>query len=45
MLFGLLPFAINQCFSSTLRDVGETFSPMVASLIAICVNLTLATTC
>ena len=39
MLFGLLPFAINQCFSSTLRDVGETFSPMVASLIAICVNL------
>ena len=40
MLFGLLPFAINQCFSSTLRDVGETFSPMVASVIAICVNLT-----
>lgn len=39
MLFGLLPFAINQCFSSTLRDVGETFSPRVASLIAICVNL------
>ena len=39
MLFGLLPFAINQCFSSTLRDVGETFSPMVASLTAICVNL------
>ena len=39
MLFGLLPFAINQCFSSTLRDVGEPFSPMVASLIAICVNL------
>ena len=39
LLFGLLPFAINQCFSSTLRDVGETFSPMVASLIAICVNL------
>ena len=39
MLFGLLPFAINQCFSSTQRDVGETSSPMVASLIAICVNL------
>ena len=39
MLFGLLPFAINQCFSSTLRDVGETFSPMVASVLAICVNL------
>lgn len=39
MLFGLLPFAVNQCFSSTLRDVGETFSPMMASVIAICVNL------
>ena len=22
MLFGLLPFAINQCFSSTLREAG-----------------------
>lgn len=40
MLFGLLPFAINQCFSSTLRDVGETLSPMIASIIAIVTNLT-----
>ena len=39
ILWGLLPFALVQCFSSTLRDVGETFSPMVASIIAICVNL------
>ena len=39
ILWGLLPFALVQCFSSTLRDVGETFSPMVASVIAICVNL------
>lgn len=27
ILWGLLPFALVQCFSSTLRDVGETFSP------------------
>lgn len=39
ILWGLLPFALVQCVSSTLRDVGETFSPMVASIIAICVNL------
>ena len=39
ILWGLLPFALVQCISSTLRDVGETFSPMVASIIAICVNL------
>ena len=39
ILWGLLPFALVQCFSSTLRDVGETFSPMIASVIAICVNL------
>ena len=39
ILWGLLPFALVQCLSSTLRDVGETFSPMVASVIAICVNL------
>ena len=39
VLWGLLPFALVQCVSSTLRDVGETFSPMVASIIAICVNL------
>lgn len=40
-LWGLFPFVVVQCFSSTLRDVGETFSPMVASVIAILVNLVL----
>ena len=33
-LWGLLPFVVVQCFSSTLRDVGETVSPMIASVIA-----------
>lgn len=41
ILWGLLPFVIVQCFSSILRDAGETFSPMVASVIAIFVNLVL----
>ena len=41
ILWGLLPFVAVQCFSSTLRNMGETVSPMVASVIAILVNLCL----
>ncbi len=41
ILWGLLPFVVVQCFSSVLRDVGETVSPMIASVIAILVNLVL----
>lgn len=40
-LIGLIPFALVQCLSSTLKDAGETFDPMVASVIAILVNLVL----
>ncbi len=39
MLLGLLPFALQQVYSSTLRENGETVLPMKAGLIAICVNL------
>lgn len=39
MLIGLLPFAIDCCYSGTLRDTGETFVPMVASVVAILTNL------
>jgi putative MATE family efflux protein len=39
MLFGLLPFAISQVFASTLREMGETRLPMIASISAIIVNL------
>lgn len=41
MLFGLLPFAISQIYGSTLREVGETKLPMLASVTAILVNLVL----
>lgn len=39
MLWGLLPFAVSQVYASTLREVGETRMPMVASVAAILVNL------
>lgn len=39
MLFGLLPFAVSQVYASTLREVGETRLPMIASVIAIFINL------
>lgn len=38
-LWGLLPFAVSNCLASVLRDTGETFIPMVASVISIFVNL------
>lgn len=39
MLIGLLPFAVVQAYAGTLRETGETFVPMVASVTAIFVNL------
>ena len=39
MLIGLLPFMISQVYSSTLRETGETVIPMVASVVAVLVNL------
>lgn len=39
MLAGLVPFAISQIYASTLREVGETRLPMLASIAAILVNL------
>ena len=39
MLTGLLPFAIEEIYSSTLRECGETKLPMTAGIIAVCVNL------
>lgn len=40
MILGLIPFMISQAYFTTLREAGETFIPMLASTIAICVNLT-----
>lgn len=39
MLFGLIPFAISQAYSGTLRETGETVVPMVAGIAAVAVNL------
>ncbi|MBR2013411.1 MAG: MATE family efflux transporter [Clostridia bacterium] len=39
MLIGLVPYAIAQCYSSTLREIGKPMLPMVAGLIAVFVNL------
>lgn len=41
MLIGLIPFVISQVYGGTLREVEKTAFPMVASLIAVAVNLTL----
>ena len=41
MLFGLLPFGVEQVYTSTLRECGETMVPMKAGVIAVFVNLIL----
>lgn len=39
MMIGLIPFAIVQLYSSTMRETGETSIPMQASLLAVAVNM------
>ncbi len=41
MLLGLLPFALTNAYSSTLRETGQTFVPMAAGVCAVLVNLLL----
>ena len=41
MLFGLLPFGLEQVYTSTLRECGETVLPMKAGIVAVLVNLVL----
>ncbi len=41
MIFGLFPFIISQCYSSTLRETGETKIPMLAGIAAVVVNFIL----
>jgi len=38
-LIGLIPFMIVQVYSGTLREMGETVSPMKAGIVAIVINL------
>ena len=39
MLIGLVPYAVVQCYSGTLRESGETVLPMKAGIVAVAVNL------
>ena len=39
MLIGLLPYALAQCYSGTLRESANPVLPMVAGVIAVVVNL------
>ncbi len=39
MVIGLLPFTVSQIYASTLRELGETKLPMIASVVAIVINL------
>lgn len=41
MLWGFLPFALSNAYSSTLRETGKTMVPMVAGICAVFVNLVL----
>ena len=38
-LIGLIPLVFEQVYSSTMRECGETVVPMIASVIAVFVNL------
>lgn len=39
MMVGLIPTAISNAYAGTLRDTGETKVPMIASIVAVLVNL------
>ena len=39
MLVGLIPFVITQVYSSSLRETGNTILPMIASVVAVFVNI------
>ena len=38
ILIGLLPFALANAFAGTLRETGDTFTPMITGLIAVVIN-------
>ena len=41
MMASLFPFAITQAYVSTIRETGQTFVPMLASIVAVITNLIL----
>ena len=38
ILLGLAPFALSQAFAATLRETGDTFTPMITGVAAVAVN-------
>lgn len=38
LLLGMAPFAVTQVYASVMKDMGETFMPMIASVAAILAN-------
>ena len=39
MMVGLIPFALSNTYSSTIRETGETVVPMISSISAVLTNL------
>lgn len=39
MMLGLLPFAIGQAYTATLREAGETLLPMISGIAAVLTNM------
>ena len=41
MLFGMLPYAVSQVYTSTMRETEQTLVPMIASVSAVLINFAL----
>lgn len=41
IVFSMIPFAVEQVYTSTLRECGETLLPMKAGMVAVFINLVL----
>ncbi len=41
MLFGLIPFAVNQSYATNIKETGQTMVPMIASFVAVGSNAVL----
>jgi Na+-driven multidrug efflux pump len=39
MIWGIVPFVLSQCFTTTLRETGNTFMAMIAGILSMSVNL------
>lgn len=38
MMIGMVPYMVMQIYASTLREIGQTFVPMVGSMVAVVLN-------